>query len=100
RRAAVDACEPGAMLDDGSLLRSGSYLDGYWLTDTAYAPLTVVNPSTGAAIATVTTVGRKETRQALASAYRALPAWRARSGKDRAKVWRRWFDLVSANAEA
>ena len=44
-------------------------------------------------------MGAGETRRAIAAAERALPAWRARTAKDRAGVLRKWFDLVMAHAD-
>ena len=43
--------------------------------------------------------GRAETRRAIAAAAPALPAWGARTAKDRAAVLRRWFDLIVQNEQ-
>ena len=44
-------------------------------------------------------MGAAETRRAIAAAAAALPAWRARTAKDRAGILRRWFDLMIENQE-
>ena len=44
-------------------------------------------------------LGAAETREAIAAAERALPAWRAKTAKERAGALRRWFDLVMANQD-
>jgi succinate-semialdehyde dehydrogenase/glutarate-semialdehyde dehydrogenase len=41
----------------------------------------------------------KETRQAIEAAERALPAWRARTAKERSVLMRKWHDLMLANAD-
>ena len=44
-------------------------------------------------------MGAAETRRAIDAAARALPAWRAKTAKERGAVLRRWFDLVIAHAD-
>src|SRR5438552_2481181 len=43
--------------------------------------------------------GADETRRAIEAADRALPAWRAKTAKERSVVLRKWFDLLIANTE-
>ena len=43
--------------------------------------------------------GEAETRRAIEAAKRALPAWAAKSAKERGKILRRLADLMVANAE-
>ena len=50
-------------------------------------------------IGTVPSVGVAETRRAIEAADRALPAWRAKTAKERSAILRRWFELVMANAD-
>jgi succinate-semialdehyde dehydrogenase / glutarate-semialdehyde dehydrogenase len=54
----------------------------------------VENPATGETIAHVPRLGVAETRRAIARAEAALPAWRALLAKDRARILRRWADLM------
>jgi succinate-semialdehyde dehydrogenase/glutarate-semialdehyde dehydrogenase len=61
--------------------------------------LAVTNPATGALVGTVPKAGAAETRRAIEAAERALPEWRARTGKERAVILRRWFELIMANQE-
>jgi succinate-semialdehyde dehydrogenase/glutarate-semialdehyde dehydrogenase len=44
-------------------------------------------------------MGAPETRRAIEFANAALPAWRARTAKERAAILRRWFDLTMANQD-
>jgi succinate-semialdehyde dehydrogenase/glutarate-semialdehyde dehydrogenase len=44
-------------------------------------------------------MGAGETRRAIAAANRAWPEWRARTGKERAVILRRWYELIMANQE-
>src|SRR6185437_2181218 len=59
----------------------------------------VEDPATGKTLGTVPKMGAEETRRAIEAADRALPAWRARTAKDRAKILRRWYDLMMENQE-
>jgi len=54
----------------------------------------VENPATGETIAQVPRLGAAETRRALARAEAAQPAWRSLLAKDRARILRRWADLM------
>ena len=49
----------------------------------------------GKSWASIPNMGAAETRRAIAAAAAAaLPAWRARTAKERAIILRRWFDLM------
>jgi succinate-semialdehyde dehydrogenase/glutarate-semialdehyde dehydrogenase len=86
-------------LSDPTLLRTAAYVEGKWLEAGDGGRLTVRNPSTGDLIADLPALCRAQTAQAVDAAHRALPEWRARSGKQRAQVLRRWFDLVTEHTE-
>ena len=76
------------------LLQRQSYLDGKWVDADSGETFPVLNPATGEVVAEVPRMGAAETRKALAAAERALPEWRARTAKDRARVLRRLADLM------
>ncbi len=86
-------------LKDASLLREACYIDGGWTAADNGATLTVHNPATAQTLGQIPNMGTAETRRAIAAAGAALPAWAARTAKDRAAVLRRWFDLMLAHQE-
>lgn len=88
---------PALPLKDPKLFREQCYLDGAW--QGAGKSFPVHNPATGAQLGTVPDMGAEETRRAIAAADAALPAWRAKTGKDRAAILRKWNDLILANLE-
>src|SRR5256885_4621412 len=88
----------GIQLQDPRLFRQACYVDGGWIESSAHG-IDVDNPATGEVIGTVPRLGRAETRQAIDAAARAFPAWRRKTGKERAQVMRRWFDLMMANQD-
>ncbi len=68
------------------LVRSHAFVDGRWVDADDGATFPVLNPATGETLAEVPRLGAPETRRAIDAAARALPAWRARSAKERARV--------------
>jgi succinate-semialdehyde dehydrogenase/glutarate-semialdehyde dehydrogenase len=54
----------------------------------------VENPATAETIAHLPRMGVEDTRRAIRRAEQALPAWRARLAKDRARILRRWADAM------
>ncbi|HMO28370.1 NADP-dependent succinate-semialdehyde dehydrogenase [Enterovirga sp.] len=86
-------------LKDPSLLRQQCYIDGAWTDADSGATIEVTNPATGEVLATVPKMGTAETRRAIEAAEAALPAWRARTAKERATILRRWFELMMANQD-
>src|SRR5690606_15612317 len=73
-----------------------SYIDGTWASAADGATFAVHDPATNQVLAQVANLGQAETAQAIAAAEAALPAWRAKTGKERANLMRRWFDLITA----
>ncbi len=82
-------------LGDGGLLKTQAFIDGVW-TEGSLGLFSVVNPAGTGTIAEVANCGGPEVRRAIAAAERALPAWRARTAKDRSLLLRRWNDLALA----
>jgi acyl-CoA reductase-like NAD-dependent aldehyde dehydrogenase len=68
------------------LLRRQAYVNGSWVDADSGETFPVVNPATGETLADVPRMRAAETRRALAAAERALPAWRERTAKERARV--------------
>ena len=84
-------------LNDPALLRQECWTASGWTG--AKADFAVTDPATGAEIARVPKMGAAETETAIAAAAAAFPAWAARTAKERAKILRRWFDLMSEHAD-
>ncbi len=86
-------------LKDPTLLREQAYVDGQWCNADSGESCAVTNPATGQTIGTVPKMGSAETRRAIAAANAAWPAWRAKTGKERSAVIRKWNDLMLANVD-
>ena len=77
-----------------------AYINGQWVEADNQSTLSVTNPATGELIGTVPNMGVAETRRVIDCANAALPAWRSKTAKDRARILRKWFDLIMKNQEA
>ncbi len=86
-------------LKDSTLLRHHAFIDGQWVHADGGDAFDVTNPADGAVIARVASVGAAETRRAIEAAAGALPAWKARTAKERAAILRRWHDLILAHQD-
>ena len=75
-------------LKDLSLLKTQCLINGVWCGE---PQLIVTNPANGHEVAQVPRFGAAETEQAIEAANAALPAWRAKSGKERSQILRRWL---------
>ena len=76
------------------LLQRQGYIDGRWVDADDGDTFEVSDPATGEAIAAVPRMGATETRRAIEAAGRALPGWRSLLARDRARILRRWADLM------
>ncbi|MCC7412780.1 MAG: NAD-dependent succinate-semialdehyde dehydrogenase [Gammaproteobacteria bacterium] len=96
---AAPSTPPARWLRDPDLLRALAYVDGRWTGAADGRIFPVVNPADGATIAAVADVGVVETRQAIEAAGRALPAWRARTARERAAILHAWYRLMLEHQE-
>jgi succinate-semialdehyde dehydrogenase/glutarate-semialdehyde dehydrogenase len=86
-------------LNDSGLLKTDAYVNGKWREAASKARFDVLNPATGAVIASLPDMGVDETREAIAAASVAWPAWRQKTGKERAGILRKLFFLMMENQE-
>jgi succinate-semialdehyde dehydrogenase/glutarate-semialdehyde dehydrogenase len=59
----------------------------------------VVSPATGEVVAEVADCGESEAREALEEAVAAFPGWSRATAYERAKVLRRWYELILEHQE-
>jgi len=86
-------------LNNPDLLCMQAYIGGARVNADNGATVEVMNPATREPLGTVPDMGAAETRRAIAAAGSALPAWAAKTAKERALILRRWYDLMMANQE-
>jgi succinate-semialdehyde dehydrogenase/glutarate-semialdehyde dehydrogenase len=82
------------------LIRNLAFIDGAWVGADDGATFEVTDPATGEVLATVPRMGAAETRRAITAAEAAMKPWAAKTAGERARVLRRWFDLMMSEQEA
>ena len=87
------------LLRDPSLLETKGYLAGNWVSGDKNQTFDVKNPARGDTIAKVANLSREQISAAIDTAYEAQKEWAKRTGKERATILRRWFDLMMENCE-
>ena len=88
-----------SLLKNPSLLRKEAFLAGEWVGGTNGATFDVYNPARGDVIAKVADLSRADVAKAIEVAYNAQKEWAKLTGKARANIMRKWFDLMMANQE-
>ncbi len=86
-------------LKDPSLFRQQCYVDGTWVDADDGGTIEVDNPADNSVVGTIPKMGAAETRRAIEAANDAYPDWRARTGKERAAILRKWYELVMENQD-
>jgi succinate-semialdehyde dehydrogenase/glutarate-semialdehyde dehydrogenase len=86
-------------LSDAQLLKNSAFIDGEWVAADSGARFDVSNPASGEVIASVARCGAAETRRAVGAAAAAMVEWKGRPAKDRARLLRKWYDLMVAHQE-
>ena len=94
----ADATDLKSILKDPSLLETRAYIGGQWV-DGDDGTFDVTNPARGDVIAKVANLSRAQVAGAIAQAEAAQKEWAKWSGKERAAVMRKWFDLMMANQD-
>ena len=85
-----------SLLNDPTLLAEKAYLGGQWV-DGDNGTFQVINPARGDVIANVADLSRAQVANAIAGAEAAQKDWAKWTGKERAGVLRRFFDLMMEN---
>ena len=88
-----------SMLTRPDLLCEDAFVSGKWVQAKDGKTFEVKNPARGDVIANVADLSRAEIAEAIDTAETARHAWAKRTGKDRANVMRKWFDLMMAHSE-
>ncbi|KTQ85901.1 succinate-semialdehyde dehydrogenase [Aureimonas ureilytica] len=81
------------------LLRDACLIDGAWSRASSGATIEVRGPADGSLIARVPSLSAAEVSQAVEAAGRAFKPWAGLAAQERAKILRRWFELIVANAD-
>ena len=94
-----DRTDIKSLLSRPDLVRDRAFLGGKWISAKDGKTFDVTNPASGDVLATVADLGRAEIAQAIDIAHKAQKPWAAKTGKERAKILRRWYDLMMEHQE-
>lgn len=86
-----------SLLKDPSLLEARAYIGGQFVD--GEGTFDVTNPARGDVIAQVADTSRAQVAGAIAQADAAQKEWAKWTGKERANVLRKWYDLMMENQE-
>jgi succinate-semialdehyde dehydrogenase/glutarate-semialdehyde dehydrogenase len=86
-------------LTDADLWKERCFIGGQWQAADSGATTEICNPASGERLGTVPNAGAAEARRAIDAAHAALPAWARKTAGERARLMRKWFELMMANVE-
>ncbi|KAI9862426.1 MAG: succinate semialdehyde dehydrogenase NADP+ linked [Vezdaea acicularis] len=86
-------------LKDKSLLIHKCYVDGEWVSARSGKTFEVTDPASGKVIGSCPEFDKADTEAAIAAASTAWPSFRILTGRERATMLRKWYDLMTENAE-
>ncbi|TKZ21098.1 NAD-dependent succinate-semialdehyde dehydrogenase [Shimia litoralis] len=86
-----------SLLKDPTLLETRAYIGGQWVD--GEGTFDVTNPARGDIVAKVADVSRAQVAGAIAQANTAQKEWAKWTGKERAAVLRKWYDLMMAHQD-
>lgn len=87
------------LLKDPSLFKEEAFINGEWVKHSQGNTFAVTNPANNELIADVSNLGPQEAELAITAAEHALQGWKNKTGKERANVMRKWFDLIIQNTQ-
>jgi succinate-semialdehyde dehydrogenase/glutarate-semialdehyde dehydrogenase len=86
-------------LKDPSLWKELGLINGQWLPAESGLTVEIRNPASGDRLGTVPVMRAEEARRAIEAAHAAMPAWSKKTAGERAKIMRRWFELMLENVD-
>ncbi|KAH8669704.1 succinate semialdehyde dehydrogenase-like protein [Tricladium varicosporioides] len=99
-RAASTVSHNVPKLNDPSLLKLGvAYVNGEWVKANSGKTFEVFDPSSGKLIGSAPEFDSADTQKAIDAAADAFPLFRAKTGRERSKLLRKWYDLMVENSE-
>lgn len=84
-------------LQNKSLFRQDSYIDGKWTAADSGKTIAVTNPFDNSPLGSVPECGQAETRRAIDAANSAWDDWKNRSAKERSDILWNWAHLIDQN---
>jgi len=87
------------LLKDKTWLKHAALIGGQWVKAKSGAEFSVINPATGKEIAKVPNLSAEDVKEAIHASEKSFLEWRNITGKERAAILRKWFNLITENTE-
>jgi succinate-semialdehyde dehydrogenase / glutarate-semialdehyde dehydrogenase len=97
--AAVDVSFDRSCLHDPDLFREDLFVGGRWRSGGTSRRIDVTDPATGDVIGQIAEADETDVRDAIAAAQEAFGVWAGSTAQERARILRRWHDLIVENAD-
>lgn len=81
------------------LLKDKAFIGGQWIAAASGRAFDVINPANGQTVARVPDMNENDTKAAVDAAQKALPAWKALTGKERSKILYKWYQAIVDHAD-
>ncbi|TNF21661.1 MAG: NAD-dependent succinate-semialdehyde dehydrogenase [Rhodobacteraceae bacterium] len=88
-----------ADLDDARLIRSFAYVNGKWVSGESGEMIAVTDPASGEQVGEVARLTPDQSRAAVDAAQAAFATWSLTLPQDKARLLRRWHDLMLEHRE-
>lgn len=88
-----------ADLDDARLIRSFAYVNGKWISGESSEMIAVTDPASGEQVGEVARLTADQSRAAVDAAQAAFAGWSQTLPQDKARILRRWHDLMLQHRE-
>ena len=86
-------------LNDSSLFKQQCYVNGQWIDAKSGKTFEVYDPASGKTIGTMPEMNKDDVQAAIDAAAAALPSFRKTTGRQRARMLRKWYELMMENQE-
>ncbi|KAI9835379.1 MAG: succinate semialdehyde dehydrogenase NADP+ linked [Sclerophora amabilis] len=86
-------------LSDKSLFKQECYVNGEWVKAKSGKTFEVKDPASMKVIGSCPEFDKSDTENAIAAAAEALPFFRTTTGRERSRLLRKWYELMTENAE-
>lgn len=87
------------MFNDESLFRQAAFVAGEWIEADVSSGIAVTNPATDEVLGYVPACTADMTSRAIAAAEKAQKGWAACTARERSRILRKWYELITANRE-
>ncbi|KJV27333.1 succinate-semialdehyde dehydrogenase [Aquitalea magnusonii] len=86
-------------LQDSSLIKNSSFINGKWYNAASGKTINVINPATNEVLGSVPDCDGSDTKLAIDAADKALKVWSKFTSHQRAEYLRKWHDLMLEHAD-